>query len=399
MIDFRALAEGSLDMICVAEVKGHNHRYVYASPSTRDIMGWCPEEFLLQPPQALYTQESLTTIASDIDRLSSGQETSMVVIEAVRKDGRHVWLENKVRVLNKKSKDEILVMVCMRDVTERRQIESELRHAQKLEAIGSLAAGIAHEINTPTQFITDNTNFLKQSWPVLSKILQLMRTCQQDLSSSNHSAEAAGHMKELLATTDIDYLLHEVPQAIEQSLEGLRRVSKIVRALKEFSHPDNTERTAVDVNQAIETTTTVARGEWKYVAEIETQFDPDLPHIICQPGEFNQVILNLIVNAAHAIKEKVQPGQKGQITVSTTAVGPSVEIAIADSGTGIPEGIRPRIFEPFFTTKGPGKGTGQGLALAYNIVVKKHGGKIWFKTSDGHGTTFFVQLPINGDLS
>ena len=172
-------------------------------------------------------------------------------------------------------------------------------------------------------------------------------------------------------------------------------MAKIVRAMKEFSHPDSVDKTATDLNKAIDSTITVARNEWKYVSELVKDFDTNLPAIVCYPGDINQVVLNLIVNAAHSIKEKVTDGEKGRITVRTRMLGTDVEISVTDTGRGIPEVIRGRIFDPFFTTKEVGKGTGQGLALAYTVVAKKHGGKIWFESEVGVGTTFFVTLPIH----
>jgi len=193
---------------------------------------------------------------------------------------------------------------------------------------------------------------------------------------------------------DLEFICCEVPRAIDQSLDGTRRVAKIVRAMKEFSHPDAADKIATDLNKAIDSTITVARNEWKYVSEVVKEFDESLPPVVCYPGDINQVVLNLIVNAAHAIKEKIKEGEKGKITVATRNRDESVEISVTDTGNGIPEPIRTRVFDPFFTTKEVGKGTGQGLALAYSVVVKKHAGKIWFDTEVGQGTTFFITLPI-----
>lgn len=193
---------------------------------------------------------------------------------------------------------------------------------------------------------------------------------------------------------DLEFIVAEVPHAIDQSLDGAQRVAKIVRAMKEFSHPDSAEKTETDLNRAIESTITVARNEWKYVADVTTNLDVALPRVVCYPGDINQVILNLLVNAAHAIKDKAKEGEKGMITVSTATRGEFAEISVSDTGTGIPEAIRTRIFDPFFTTKEVGKGTGQGLSLAHTLVVKKHSGKIWFETEMGRGTTFFIHLPV-----
>ena len=281
----------------------------------------------------------------------------------------------------------------VRDITERRALESQLRQAQKLEGIGQLAAGIAHEINTPTQFVTDNLTFLRDSWKSTHELLERYRGAIQNAGEALPAGVAEGLQQEE-QTCDLDFIDSEVPRAIEQSLDGAHRVAKIVRAMKEFSHPDSADKTATDLNKAIESTITVARNEWKYVAEIVKEFDETLPKVVCYPGDINQVVLNLIVNAAHAIKEKIKDGEKGRITVGTRTRDECVEISVSDTGMGIPEGIRTRVFDPFFTTKEVGKGTGQGLALAYTVVVKKHGGKIWFETEIGQGTTFFITLPI-----
>ena len=194
---------------------------------------------------------------------------------------------------------------------------------------------------------------------------------------------------------DLDFIVTEVPSAIDQGLDGARRVAEIVRAMKEFSHPDSANKTATDLNKAIQSTVTVARNEWKYVADIAIRFDETLPPVVCYPGDINQVVLNLLVNASHAIKEKVKDGGKGKITVCTHKRGEFVQISVADNGSGIPEAVRTRIFDPFFTTKEVGKGTGQGLFLAHTAIVKKHSGKIWFETELGRGTTFFIELPID----
>ena len=196
---------------------------------------------------------------------------------------------------------------------------------------------------------------------------------------------------------NLDYLLAEIPKAVQQSLEGIGRVASIVRAMKEFSHPGTGQKSAVDLNHAIECTITVARNEWKYVAEVVTDFDPHLPPVPCLAGEFNQVILNLIINATHTIADVVGDGSqgKGTITIRTRHAGQWAEIQVRDTGAGIPENIRNRIFEPFFTTKGVGKGTGQGLAISRSVIVDKHGGTLGFETQVGQGTTFTLRLPLN----
>lgn len=289
------------------------------------------------------------------------------------------------------------LLIIGSDVTERKSLEIQLRQAQKLEAIGQLAAGIAHEINTPTQYVGDNTNFLKESWTAIAPVLSAMRQLRAEVSKGPLNEAKLAQFDLLWEAADLLYLETEIPRALEQSLDGIQRVAKIVRAMKEFSHPGSEEKRPLDLNKAIETTITVARNEWKYVSEVVTHLQEDLPLVPCHAGEFNQVILNLLVNAAHAIRQVVGDGsqKKGAIAVTTRRDGDWVEILVRDTGAGIPEAVRSRIFEPFFTTKPVGEGTGQGLALAHNVVARRHGGKIWFDTEVGQGTTFFIRLPLS----
>lgn len=285
------------------------------------------------------------------------------------------------------------------DITAKLAARAQAAQSQKLESIGQLAAGIAHEINTPMQFVGDNAQFLKESFETLASALSACRGLVAAAREGGACPEEAARVEEEIARLDLDYLLEEIPNAIGQSQEGIARVVKIVRAMKEFSHPGVTEKTRVDINHAIESTVTVARNEWKYVADVELHLDPSLPPVSCIPGEINQAILNIVVNAAHAIgqaKEERGDGGKGVITVTTLLDGEEAEIRIRDTGCGIPESARPKIFDPFFTTKGVGKGTGQGLTIAYNAIVKRHGGSVRFETGTGKGTTFILRLPLGG---
>jgi signal transduction histidine kinase len=275
-------------------------------------------------------------------------------------------------------------------------MEAQLVQAQKLESIGQLAAGIAHEINTPTQYVGDNTRFVKDSFAGIMQVLQDHAALLAAAQSNAVTPERLARSEQIIAAADLDYLCKQIPAALEETLEGVERVSKIVRAMKEFSHPGGREKTPADLNRAIESTATVAHNEWKYVAELKLELEPDLPVVPCFLGEFNQCILNLIVNAAHAIGDVVKknPGTKGLITVQTRREGDHVEVRVADTGTGIPEAVRPKIFEQFFTTKEVGKGTGQGLAMIYASIVKSHGGTVAFETELGGGTTFIIRLPL-----
>jgi PAS domain S-box-containing protein len=291
------------------------------------------------------------------------------------------------------------LLITGTDITRRLLLEGQLRQAQKLEGIGQLAAGIAHEINTPTQYVGDNAAFIKESWTSLDELLRTVRSvAQQAKAGAPLAAEIVAQLERGVEKADLDYMLDEIPRSLKQTLDGVRRVANIVQAMKEFSHPGGDEKEPIDINHAIETTLTVARNEWKYVAAVETEFDASLPLVPCLAGEFNQVILNLVTNAAHAITDKNGNGGQtlGKITIRTRREEEWAEVQIEDTGCGVPEQNRSRVFELFFTTKEVGRGTGQGLALAHTIIVKKHGGQIWFQSEEGRGTTFFVRLPLGG---
>src|SRR5207248_588288 len=256
-------------------------------------------------------------------------------------------------------------------------------------------------INTPIQYVGDNIRFVSDAFQDLHQVLQTHGRLLTAARQGPLAEEVLDKADALWQRADVEYLLAEVPRAVEQSLEGVASVARIVRAMKEFSHPGSEEKTAIDLNRAIENTLTVAHNEYKYVADLATDLDVNLPLVSCLPGELNQVILNLIVNAAHAIEDRLgaDGGGKGRITVSTHQRGAEVEVRVADTGCGIPEAIRPKIFDPFFTTKPVGRGTGQGLAIAHAVVVQKHGGTITFETEVGQGTTFILRLPLVPSVS
>ena len=289
------------------------------------------------------------------------------------------------------------VIGLFEDVTDALTAERELRQAQKLEAIGQLAAGIAHEINTPIQYVGDNVRFLGDACTDLTAVLEQAEALRRAAQVGEPVAEPARALAAVQAEVDLPYLLAEIPGTIEQTLEGVERVATIVRAMREFSHPGTDDKTLVDINRALESTITVSRNEWKYVAEVETRLADDLPLLSCLPGELNQVFLNILVNAAHAIADQTDGGSSGTgvITVSTRADERWLEVRIADTGGGIPAHIQERIFDPFFTTKGVGRGTGQGLAIARSVVVDKHRGRLRFQTDPGRGTTFVIELPLH----
>ncbi len=273
--------------------------------------------------------------------------------------------------------------------------QARLLHAQKMESVGQLAAGVAHEINTPSQFISSNIEFLDGAFADVRRLVAVLDKLVQAITSGKAVAEIGREAKTLLEELDWQYLDAEIPSAIGQSKEGLKRVATIVQAMKEFSHPGSKVKGLFDLNRIIETTITVACNEWKYHAVIEKHLAPDLPPVFCLADEMGQVFLNILINAAHAIAEKNYGKiEKGTITVSTRRDWDEVEICIADTGNGIAEHILPRIFDPFFTTKSVGQGTGQGLAIVHDVIVKKHGGTIGCTSKVTTGTLFTLRLPI-----
>jgi PAS domain S-box-containing protein len=265
------------------------------------------------------------------------------------------------------------------DITERKFAEQRLASSEKLESIGRLAAGVAHEINTPIQFLNDSIFFIREA--------------MQDLMA--HNAKLTAMLPTPPEPDDnIEDLKVELPPALDRVADGLSRIAEIVRSMKEFSHADQAEMSRVDLNRSIKSTLVIASTEYKYVADVDTDLAPDLPLVTCHGGQINQVVLNLVVNAAHAIGDKVRGTQnRGRISVRTRVDGDWVVISVSDTGGGIPESIRKRIFDPFFTTKEVGKGTGQGLSIAHN-AIKSHGGHLDFETELGKGTTFHVRLPV-----
>jgi len=265
------------------------------------------------------------------------------------------------------------------DITERKAAEERMASSDRLESIGRLAAGVAHEINTPVQYLNDSVSFIREGVGELLAYIDKLHASLPQKPEDND---------------DVDYLREELPPALTRVAEGLARIAEIVRSMKHFSHADQREMSEVDLNASIASTLVIARSEYRDCADIETDYAP-LPPVTCHGGQINQVVLNLVVNSADAISDFVkQHGGRGRITLRTALEGDHVLITIADTGGGIPEAIQARIFDPFFTTKEVGRGTGQGLSIVRSTIVKGHGGQLDFVSEMGKGTTFYVRLPV-----
>jgi len=316
-----------------------------------------------------------------------------------RKDGTVIEVLLSVRKVQSWDNEQYYEGVCTdiselrRAAEERRRMESQLYLARKLESVGQLAAGIAHEINTPIQFVGDSVHFMREAFHQVAAVLQRYREATAKLALERRHADLSAELARFEQQANLPYLLSEIPKALDSSFEGVERVSEIVAAMKEFAHPGDAERSATDLNHCIQTTLIVARNEYKLVAEIETDLG-DLPPIMCRRGEINKLFLNLIVNAAHAIQAVTGKGSgRGVIAITTRHDAHHVTVTISDNGCGISQSMITRIFDPFFTTKPVGKGTGQGLAIARSIV-DNHSGQIDVESTPGQGTTFAIRLPL-----
>ncbi|HEV7606681.1 MAG TPA: ATP-binding protein [Steroidobacteraceae bacterium] len=368
--------------------------FAYIGPQVQKCLGypierWAEPGFLesVLPPEQVQTVRAHLADAAGIGETEF--ECALLAQYGVIRRLRWVVTPGELRGEN-------CLRGLMLDITQQRKLESDLQQAQKLESVGRLASGVAHEINTPVQFITDNVHFLRTCTGDLSRLIAGLRASNQALLAGAPSLEAARAAVAIETAIDLTYLLDDMPKAHQSCIDGLQRVATIVRSMKEFAHPDSTEMSAINLNRAIESTLVIASNEYKYVAVMETHLG-QIPPVFCYVGEVNQAVLNIIVNAAHAIGDVVKDtDRRGKITVTTRHEGDSVFISIADTGGGIPDHIRARIFDPFFTTKEVGKGTGQGLAIARSVLVDKHGGDLTVETQVGVGTTFHLRLPVAG---
>ena len=273
----------------------------------------------------------------------------------------------------------------------RERVEAELKISQRLEAVGQLAAGVAHEISSPIQYVSDNIQFLRDASLDVLRAIDTLRAAIQERGG----AALAGVAEELENEIDLDYLRRELPSSADSMQRGVQRIATIVGAMRQLSHPGSEKPCKADLNRTLENALEVTSSAYRYIADVDRQLG-DIPAVTCHAAELGQVFINLIINASHAMESTSREGQRGTLRVRTAVEGAHVVVSVSDSGCGIPDAIRHKVFDAFFTTKEVGRGTGQGLAIARSIVVDRHHGKLTFDSVIGCGTTFEIRLPIDG---
>jgi len=403
----------------IADVRRRGWPIVYVNRAIAADHGYEPEELLGKSPMFLNPPELNAAVLDELNQGMRNGKTVRTRVLSRRKDGSTFWcgitlapirdcegqvthylgMGSDITVrLEEQERAKQLQARLAAETQERERIAFELRLAQKLESVGRLAAGIAHEINTPIQYVGDSVLFLQSAQAEIDLLIGTCNAAFQRITAGESAAGVLDELREVRENTDLEFLSIEIPKAFERTLEGVQRVAGIVRAMKEFAHPGQAEQSPADLNHAIETTLIVAKNEYKYSAAVEMHLG-ELPDVVCNIGELNQVFLNLIVNAAHAIRESGKDAGTGRIGITTERVGDRVRIQLRDNGCGIPKENVDKIFDPFFTTKEVGRGTGQGLAIARSIIVDKHHGLIEVQSEPGIGTSFIISLPIDGSCS
>ncbi|HEV7610526.1 MAG TPA: ATP-binding protein [Steroidobacteraceae bacterium] len=416
-----ALRDHALDatssLFVITRQTGPEPIIVYCNKAIADQHGFAREE-LLGKSVALLThlrQSNPENRPSIIAALRAG-DTYNYEDEVTRRDGSRFWVGISLRPIfdatgqlshavgigaditakrEEARKKQELQDQLVREMQERERMVLELQLSQKLESVGRLAAGIAHEINTPIQYVFDSVHFLRSAYEDLNQLLDGWHRVLDTLPEQPEYAELRAEIARLMELHDIDFARAEVPKAFERTFHGIERVTTIVKAMKEFAHPDSDEQSPADLNHALQTTLLVASNEYKYHARVLTEFS-ELPAVTCNIGGLNQVFLNLLVNAAHAIQDAGKDLTTGEIKISTSLEGDAAVIRISDNGCGVPPEHLSKLYDPFFTTKDVGRGTGQGLAITHSILVDKHGGDISVSSRVGVGTEFVLRLPVFG---
>jgi len=377
-----------------------DNRIVLWNSKAEAVLGKNQSEVMGLPLQRCGIDWDSDKIAAGIsESRRAGQPTRVDDIRYQRADGEKRSLGMTITHLEGDEDSILGSTIIGADITKRKKLDTQQLQSQKMEAIGQLAAGIAHEINTPTQFLGDNTRFFQDAFVDLIQIIREYEALIDKAKSEALTGELIAGAEKRIKDLDLEYLEEEIPVALQHTLKGVDRIAKIVQAMKIFSHPGIMVKELTDINKEIEKSITITRNEWKYVARMETDFDPNLPAVPCFRAELNQVILNMIVNSAHAIAEANadNSSRQGTIRIGTYHQDNWAIIRISDTGAGIPEGIRHKIFDLFFTTKGPGKGSGQGLAISHSVIVEKHKGTLELESQEGKGTTFIIGLPLGAE--
>ncbi len=388
-----AVVNHALDGILSLDSEGH---ILDMNPAAEHIFRRPREEMIGRAIIKLLPQDRWGIITDSLNALKKNAEENVlnkrVMMMALDPEGEEFPIELSLTAdrLNEFS----FVTAFVRDISEQKKLETKLAHAQKMESIGQLSTGIAHEINTPNQYIGDNVRFLMEGTTSLFTALDSYDNLVRSVKGA--PKPLIDRMDQIQDQHDISFLKEEMPRAIEQALEGVDRVGHIVRAMKDFAHPGSRRHTSVDINQVIDNTITICKHEWKYAAQMDLHLGEDVPIIQGDPGELGQVLLNMIVNSAHAIQARHGTSGAGVISIATRKNEDAVEIMVRDNGIGIPKRVQERIFDPFFTTKGVGIGTGQGLAIAHSVIAERHDGEIKLYSVEGQGTEFRIRLPITG---
>ncbi len=388
-LKYRTLVEYASDGIGITK----DCNLVYLNPRLVELLGLPRSRLMEQRFDSFVEPMDLESFQRQKLRLLEDRAADRSVeIRLLNGRGQQLFVEfNTARIIYEKQAAELIIV---RDITGRKSMQEQLSQTRKLEAIGQLAAGVAHEINTPVQYIGDNLHFLQEESKNVLSVMQLARELSE---AEGDTEELRKRLREELEELEFEDLHEQYMEAIADSLTGVRRVTEIVSAMRQFSHPGGKERSMVDLNKVIQEAFTVTRNYWKYEAEADLDLAEDLPLLMCYAGELSQVLLNLIINAGDAIKARREEDRsvKGKLYVSTRLVERAIELRLRDNGTGIPAKHRERVFDPFFTTKEIGQGTGQGLSIVFNAIVNHLGGKIELESEEGVGTEFIIRFPLD----
>jgi PAS domain S-box-containing protein len=391
---YRLLVDNAGDSIFIVQ----NDTLTFSNPKTHEITGYSAAELAKIPLADLIHPDDRDRVFQECQtRLSGEKHPDALSFRIINKTGKEVWTQLNITPIVWSGLPATLNF--LRDISqlkqaeeEKKRIEAQLLHSEKMASIGQLAAGVAHEINNPTGFVSSNlktlaeyiqdlSNLTKEYRKLVEKLKQNpdLDSCQLDVS------EHINHIAAMEEEANFDFVLKDILELIEESIEGTERIKKIVLDLKDFAHPGDDKPKLADINQNMDSTINVVWNELKYKADVAKEYG-ELPRVKCYPQLLNQVFMNLLVNAAQSIEKR------GEIKIKTLVNNGFVEIIISDTGSGIPKENLPRIFDPFFTTKKIGKGTGLGLNVAYNII-KKHQGEIDVKSDVGKGTMFIIRIP------